>query len=107
MNQFNFKLADRNCRLCRSSYDNNGRLALFINFEDDPCGFDDLVITVNLVDEDCPDGHAFIDSNNCPFAEGFLLDNGIGSPVGIGFSGLSSYPLYRIDLSKTEDVSNA
>lgn len=39
---------------------------------------------------------AFIDTNNCPWAEDFLLENGIAREVGVTrSSGYCTYPLYE------------
>lgn len=49
---------------------------------------------------------AFLDTNNCPWAEEFLRDNGIAEPVdGVtGQSGFCTYPLYKFNLgSKWEE----
>ncbi len=49
------------------------------------------------------DTRAFVDTNNCPWAEAFLRDNGIARPTGIVMqSGYSKYPLYEFDLSKLD-----
>lgn len=47
------------------------------------------------------DTRTFVDTNNCPWAEKFLRENGIAKPTGIVMqSGFCSYPLYEFDLSK-------
>ena len=58
------------------------------------------VITVNLSDRVQDETHAFLDTNNCPWAEEFLRDNGIAEPVdGVtGQSGFCTYPLYKFNL---------
>jgi len=41
------------------------------------------------------EGHAFIDTNNCPWATAFLEENGLAIPMGVGGqSGYCTYPLY-------------
>ena len=48
-------------------------------------------------------GFAFIDTNNCPWAESFLTDNKIGTPTGyIWEVGFCKYPEYRINLDMIE-----
>ena len=61
-------------------------------------------ITVNIpgVFEDYQDEtHAYIDTNNCPWAENFLQENGIAKPWKNfkGKSGYCEYPLYEFDLN--------
>ncbi len=99
-----FNLFDEPCHLIRSTYQCNGRLALYVRFENDPEGFEDIVISKNLDGEPCAPDCCYIDTNNCPWAEKFLLDNAIGQPVGIGFSGFCIYPCYKIDANKISEV---
>lgn len=55
-------------------------------------------ISVNLVDEDLTDDKCFfVDTNNCPWAEDFLVKNNIAEPTGeFGVSGYCIYPEYRL-----------
>ena len=58
-------------------------------------------ITVNLSDPTQDDTHAFLDTNNCPWVEEFLRDNGIAEPAYGGLkmqSGFCTYPLYKFNL---------
>lgn len=56
-------------------------------------------LTVNL--EDVEFGYAYIDTNNCPWAEEFLKENGIAEFTGrTRRSGYCVYPLYKFDLEK-------
>lgn len=72
------------------------RVALQLWCEDGPYA----TLSVNLPDQYIKDpaGEFFVDTNNCPFAEEFLVKNGIAKPVegGFGFSGFCMYPLYRL-----------
>jgi putative membrane protein len=44
---------------------------------------------------------AFVDTNNCPWAEKFISDNKLGKPTGIkAASGYCVYPQYRFDMEK-------
>lgn len=44
---------------------------------------------------------AYIDTNNCSWAEDFLVDNDFGLPTGeYKASGFCIYPLYQLDLEK-------
>ena len=65
-----------------------------------------LLITVNLVSSPYGDvkyqdeSHAYIDTNNCPWAEEFLQENGIAKPDPrdiYGMSGFCAYPLYEFN----------
>ena len=57
-------------------------------------------ITVNLNDKRQDDDHAYLDTNNCPWAVEFLKDNGIAEPVdgAVCVSGFCIYPLYKFNL---------
>ena len=61
-------------------------------------------LTVNLVSKHQTFTRAFIDTNNCPWAEQFLVSNDIAHPVGniTATSGYCSYPLYEFDVNKLE-----
>lgn len=61
-------------------------------------------LTVNL--GSVPGGCAFLDTNNLPNAEQFVLDNCLGKPTGWKQqSGYCTYPLYKFDLEKLEKIS--
>ena len=59
-------------------------------------------LTVNLPWSELPEPklhgfYCFIDTNNCPWAEQLLLDNGIGIPTGEWqTSGFCNYPVFFI-----------
>ena len=74
----------------------NGRLAIvLVCTNGEP--FADL--TVNLVNETCPANCAYLDTNNFPDGEAFVLKRRLGKPTGkLGFSGYCAYPLYRFDM---------
>lgn len=45
--------------------------------------------------------YAFVDTNNCPWAEEFIRENGLGAPMGVyGHSGWCTYPLYHFFVGK-------
>lgn len=55
-------------------------------------------LTVNLSDPRQNDTLAFVDTNNCPWAEEFLADNHIAENTGISMpSGFCMYPLYKFN----------
>lgn len=63
------------------------------------------VITVNLPDVllfmDMPDNYSFVDVNNCPWAEDFIMEHELGIPTGeVLRSGYVVYPLYEFNLNK-------
>ena len=83
-------------------YQNNDRLAIILIDEE---GYDFADLTVNLSGERCPEGCAFLDTNNLPSAEDFVERYGLGEFTGYwGHSGYCSYPLYRFDLEKIGKV---
>lgn len=62
-------------------------------------------LTVNLGKLDR--GYAYIDTNNCPWAEEFIAENGLGEPTGLTRqSGFCEYPLYVFDMNKLEEANN-
>ena len=81
----------------RNHYQSNGTLAIRLVDMADGCPFANL--TVNIPDSDVlanADEYAFVDTNNCPWAEDFIEKNKLGTPTGIyGQSGYCSYPLYH------------
>ena len=60
-------------------YQNNDRLAIILIDEE---GYDFADLTVNLSGERCPEGCAFLDTNNLPSAEDFIERNGLGEFTG-------------------------
>ena len=60
-------------------------------------------LTKNLGNK-LPEGYAYVDVNNCPWAPDFIEENGLGEfAEGFRHSGFCDYPLYKFDLSKLED----
>ena len=62
-------------------------------------------ITVNIVDHgELPADMAFVDTNNCPWAEDFLTENGLAEKTDTeARSGYCVYPLYKFDLDKLKE----
>ena len=92
-----------NVRIERNAYANNKALALSLIAES---GEPFCNLTVNLLDTMIwgDDKTAFVDTNNCPFAEKFIAENKLGTPVGyVARSGFCMYPLYRFDLEKISE----
>ena len=76
--------------IIRANY-GNGNLAIAIELED---GEPFATLTVNI-DILMPD-YAFVDTNNCPWAEEFIKENNLGEFTGtVRKSGYCSYPLYK------------
>lgn len=86
----------------RCKYAANDSLAVILLDEE---GEDFDTITVNLSNYSQSEDTAFVDTNNCSYVEKFLKRHKIAKPVGIhGQSGFCSYPLYKFDLSKLEEL---
>ena len=88
-----------------TKYTNPETLAILLKCAESPWE-DFAVITVNLVNSPYGDvkyqdeSHAYIDTNNCPWAEEFLQENGIAKPDSrdiYGMSGFCTYPLYEFN----------
>jgi len=85
-------------------YANNNALAIRLTAECGPFA----TLTVNLsesdrLEKDC----AYVDTNNCPWAEQFIEENKLGEPMGTyGFSGFCSYPLYKFNMDRLKDWRN-
>ena len=90
-----------------TNYRNNDRLAIVLTVDhvepaDEDCipGETFAILTVNLPDAHCPEGHAYLDTNNCPWAVSFVEENGLGEFTGEhAVSGFCTYPLFKIDTS--------
>ena len=89
-------------------YSYGGGLAIELMCIDEEYGFEEPLarLTVNLQDyKNLKDNQAFIDTNNCPWAEEFLKENKFAKPTGImGHSGYCVYPLYEFDLEELNAV---
>ena len=85
------------------SYNNTLAIELVDNKTHEPFA----ILTVNLPDslfnegKDLPPYVQAVDTNNCWWAEDFIKENNLGTPLGISVpSGYCEYPLYSFDLSK-------
>ena len=84
-------------------YEVNGSLAVFLqrvsSESDSLCDDDDLFffITVNLPGATfLAQDEQFVDTNNLPGIEKWLIENNIAEPVGVSaYSGFCKYPLFR------------
>lgn len=87
--------------LVRSHYNYGGGLAVMANIPEGECF---AVLTVNISDRVLSNMSAFVDTNNCPWAEKFLIENNIAIPTGITeTSGFCIYPLYIFNLTKLQE----
>lgn len=68
----------------------------------DKDGLPFATLTVNLCSKSQSFNAAFVDTNNCPWVEQFLVLNKLATRVGnvTAKSGYCSYPLYKFDLTK-------
>jgi len=81
-----------------STYYCGDNLAISLITED---GEPFAILSVNLPEWTLPKDKAFVDTNNCPWAEKFIVDNKLGRPTGItGTSGYCVYPQYKFDVEK-------
>ena len=91
-----------NCNLEVNKYQANGSMHIGIwNCTEGPIA----TLTVCLPDARKPkEGEAYIDTNNCPWAEDFIEEYGLGEDTGLmGFSGFCMYPLYRFNMDKVNE----
>ena len=85
----------------KTAYQADNTLAILL--EDANTGEQFAVLTVHLNESCCLDeSEAFVDTNNCSWAEDFITKNHLGEKLDwiIGCSGWCSYPAYSFDLSK-------
>lgn len=83
--------------LTRATYLSNKTLAIQAWCDEGPFA----TLTVNLENFLQGKDSAFVDTNNCPWAEQFIQDNGLGEPLGVyGESGWCTYPLYQFNLDE-------
>lgn len=87
----------------------NGATAIVVtdHSEGYPQPYCNLTVNLNdvaILEEDL----AFVDVNNCPWAEEFITDLGIAFPTGITQrSGFVEYPLYMFSLKEIQKYSEA
>lgn len=83
--------------LDKTEYLNNKTLAVQADCDEGPFA----TITVNLGHFLQGKDYAYVDTNNCPWAEEFLTSNGLAEPTGIHHqSGWCEYPLYKFNIEK-------
>lgn len=86
-------------RLFKTSYSYGENLAIVAHTTD---GAPFATLTVNLMSPEQSKERAYVDTNNCPWIEEFIVQNNLGKPVPGYYqvSGYCIYPLYEFDLSK-------
>ncbi len=85
----------------KTAYQADNTLAIIL--EDANTGEHFAVLTVHLSESCCLDeNEAFVDTNNCSWAEDFITKNKLGEKVDwiTGMSGWCMYPAYSFNLSK-------
>ena len=81
----------------KNSYANNRRLAVQLVC-DDGIPFGTITTNIKYPLSTLDKYLAFIDTNNYPYIEKWLIDNGIAYPTGhIGYSGFCAYPEYKFN----------
>ena len=97
-----FETYTHNLYLQVDHYANNDSLAIIV-MEETEDGYDEQfdIITVNLPFGFADGTHAYIDTNNCSWAEAMLKKHKFAKPTGeYGHSGWCTYPLYEFNLAK-------
>lgn len=84
-----------------SRYCDNGNLALqLISPTEGP--FATLTVNLGKLEK----GYAYVDTNNCPWAETFIREHKLGEPMGATkASGYCVYPLYVFDMDKLDNLN--
>lgn len=88
--------------LSKEEYDNNGTLAIVV-LEINSAGEEEYfdTITTNIPWGSADESHAYIDTNNCSWAEKMLKQHRFAKDTyNVIGSGYCKYPLYEFNLSK-------
>ena len=100
-----YNIDDTNGTVARAKSQNNDTLAILLMEAETGEEYD--VSTTNIDESNIFEDqtHAFVDTNNCPWAEKFLIENKIATPMGIyGHSGYCRYPLYAFDITDIPEI---
>ena len=88
-------------KLNRSTYCYNDSLAI-ICYTDEQ---EEFAILTTCINEKPNNNCAFVDTNNCAWAEKFLQENNIATPTGrMGESGFCFYPEYKFNIDEIEEL---
>lgn len=87
-------------------YADNGNLAVTMDYFDDEMQgwlpYAHLTVNIGKVAENC----GYVDTNNCPWACKFIIDNGLGCFTGKwGHSGYCDYPLFEFNMDAIKGVA--
>lgn len=89
-------------RIELQKYANNSNLAIQLYCDNE--GFEEpfAMLTVNLLNRDrLNENMAYVDTNNCPWAEDFIKEYNLGKNTGKTLaSGYCIYPLYEFNLNE-------
>lgn len=93
----------KNCWLELNKYVYDGSLAIMIhNMEDGPIAKITTCIDGFLLQKN----EAYIDTNNCPWAEDFIKEYKLGKPTGRkARSGFCEYPIYRFNMDRLREFT--
>ena len=93
-------------RIETGKYANNMNLSIQLYCIEDNFEEPFATLTVNLRKLNT-NNQAFVDTNNCPWAEKFIQENKLGVFKGIlESSGYCVYPLYSFDMERLEELEN-
>ena len=94
-------------KVVKTKYSYGDNLALIL-FEKNGEEFDTITVNIEGADfEEAKDKLAYLDTNNCSFAEEFITSNKLGESLYCyGFSGFCRYPLYAIYVDKIADYED-
>ena len=92
---------DRDCYLSVNQYSVDGSLCLQVVNDEDG-----LICTLTVYLGEVPNNRAYLDTNNCYWAEKLIKDLGIGFFTGKRcISGYCIYPLYEFDMNKIKEYT--
>ena len=92
-----------NCKLSMQKYSNNGNTAIRILSKNEEFDFWEpfAMLTVNF--KKLSEDYAYLDTNNCPWAEELMEEYNLGEPTDIfEMSGWCVYPMYKLNLEEIQ-----
>jgi len=92
-------VVENKLRFVALNYQKTGTLAV-VAFEENGEPYADITVCLG---EALMPGFAYVDTNDCPWAEKLLVQTGLAKPARNGAtkqSGYCTYPLYEFDMSK-------
>ena len=90
----------KDCYFVKNTYVHNDGIELEIwNLEDGP-----IATLTRYITATSSENAAYVDTNNCPWAEKFIKELGIGKATGnYTRSGFCTYPEYEFDMDKLRE----